>query len=86
MWFRKLKTSHNELPTIFFYDRYPGGIGLSEQNHEGIETVLMETKKMITNCPCEQGCPSCIGTDPTTEIAKQDVLKLLSLFQSISQA
>jgi DEAD/DEAH box helicase domain-containing protein len=82
----QVKASHNELPTIFFYDRYPGGIGLSEQIYEGIETVLMETKKMITNCPCEQGCPSCIGTDSTTEIAKQDVLKLLSLFQSVSQA
>ena len=25
-------------PTIFFYDRYPGGIGLSEKIYEGIET------------------------------------------------
>jgi DEAD/DEAH box helicase domain-containing protein len=78
----QVKAAHNEKPTIFFYDRYPGGIGLSEQIYGGIETVLMETKKMVLNCPCERGCPSCIGTDPTTETAKQDVLKLLYLFQS----
>jgi DEAD/DEAH box helicase domain-containing protein len=78
----QVKAAHNEKPTIFFYDRYPGGIGLSEQIYGGIETVIMETKKMVSNCPCEQGCPSCIGTDPTTETAKQDVLKLLLLFQS----
>ena len=78
----QVKAAHNEKPTIFFYDRYPGGIGLSEKIYEGIETVLMETKQMVSNCPCEQGCPSCIGTDPTTETAKQDVLKLLLLFQS----
>ena len=75
----QVKAAHNEKPTIFFYDRYPGGIGLSEQIYGGIETVLMETKKMVSNCPCERGCPSCIGTDPTTETAKQDVLKLLLL-------
>src|SRR3954447_2651665 len=78
----QVKAAHNEKPTIFFYDRYPGGIGLSEKIYEGIETVLMETKQMVSNCPCEQGCPSCIGTDPSTETVKQDVLKLLLLFQS----
>ena len=78
----QVKAAHNEKPTIFFYDRYPGGIGLSEKIYEGIETVLMETKKMVSNCPCEHGCPSCIGTDLGTGTAKQDVIKLLLVFQS----
>jgi len=80
----QVKAAHNDKPTIFFYDRYPGGIGLSEKIYEGIETVLMEAKRMVISCPCEQGCPSCIGTDSTIETAKSDVLRLLSLFQSPS--
>ena len=57
----QVKAAHNEKPTIFFYDRYPGGIGLSEKIYDGIETILKETRNMVSGCPCEQGCPSCIG-------------------------
>jgi DEAD/DEAH box helicase domain-containing protein len=78
----QVKAAHNEKPTIFFYDRYPGGVGLSEKIYEGIETVLLETKKMLISCPCEEGCPSCIGADATTRTVKRDAMRLLSLFQS----
>ena len=43
----QVKANHNEKPTIFFYDRYPGGIGLSEKIYEGIETILNEQKKWL---------------------------------------
>ncbi len=76
----QVKASHSEKPTIFFYDRYPGGIGLSEKIYGGIEFVLKETKKMVEHCPCESGCPSCIGTDTQNDSAKSDVLKILQLF------
>ena len=76
----QIKAAHNEKPTIFFYDRYPGGIGLSEKIYEGIETILFEANSMIANCPCESGCPSCIGTGTAAESVKQDALKLLSMF------
>lgn len=76
----QVKASHNEKPTIFFYDRYPGGIGLSEKLYGGLEFVLSETKRMIERCQCEHGCPSCIGTDTMKESAKQDVLKIIHLF------
>jgi DEAD/DEAH box helicase domain-containing protein len=78
----QVKASHNEKPTIFFYDRYPGGIGLSEKLYEGLTFVLQETKEMIERCHCEHGCPSCIGTDTMRESAKQDVLKIIQLFYS----
>ena len=32
----QVKADHNEKPTIFFYDRYPGGIGLSEKIYSGM--------------------------------------------------
>lgn len=76
----QVKADHNEKPTIFFYDRYPGGIGLSEKIHSGMTEVFSETKKMITGCKCEFGCPSCIGTDTVSESAKQDALKIIEAF------
>lgn len=78
----QVKAAHNEKPTIFFYDRYPGGIGLSEKIYDGIEWVLSETQTMIQHCQCERGCPSCIGSDTQSDFAKKDVLKILRLFLS----
>ncbi|WHX39068.1 DEAD/DEAH box helicase [Mesobacillus sp. AQ2] len=76
----QVKAAHNEKPTIFFYDRYPGGIGLSEKIYSGIEEILKQTKQMVLNCQCSDGCPSCIGTDTTSIHSKKDVVKLLNLF------
>lgn len=76
----QVKADHNEKPTIFFYDRYPGGIGLSEKIHSGMSVVFSETKKMIDNCICQTGCPSCIGTDSVGETAKRDTLKIIEAF------
>jgi DEAD/DEAH box helicase domain-containing protein len=77
----QVKAAHNEKPTIFFYDRYPGGIGLSEKLYDGIETVIQKAAGMVAGCSCENGCPSCIGTDSAMNTAKSDVLKLLALFR-----
>lgn len=80
----QVKAAHNEKPTIFFYDRYPGGIGLSEKIYEGMSMIIEEAINMVSNCPCEQGCPSCIGSDTVSESAKEDTLRLLSMFQTVS--
>ncbi|WP_342432091.1 DEAD/DEAH box helicase [Neobacillus sp. FSL H8-0543] len=76
----QVKADHNEKPTIFFYDRYPGGIGLSEKIYSGMKEVFTETKKMIDNCRCESGCPSCIGADTMGDTAKKDALKIIDAF------
>lgn len=78
----QVKAVHNEKPTIFFYDRYPGGIGLSEKIYEGMEKVLREAAGMIQRCQCENGCPSCIGMDVSNDEAKKDVLKVMNMFIS----
>jgi DEAD/DEAH box helicase domain-containing protein len=75
----QVKAVHNERPTIFVYDRYPGGIGLSENVYGQMESILKETIRFIQTCPCEQGCPSCIGMDVTSNTAKSDAIGLLSL-------
>jgi len=45
---------------IFIYDAHPGGIGISEKGFELIQDLWQETLKMIRECPCTEGCPSCI--------------------------
>jgi DEAD/DEAH box helicase domain-containing protein len=79
----QLKAAHNEKPTVFFYDRYPGGIGLSERIYQGIEEILDQAINMVQQCPCESGCPSCIGTDVMEDFAKRDVIKLLSFLLGV---
>ncbi len=47
-------------PQIFVYDAYPGGIGIAEKGFDMIRELWQATLKTITECPCREGCPSCI--------------------------
>ncbi len=47
-------------PTIFLYDGYEGGIGLTEKAQGLMERVTRLTLELIRDCPCETGCPACI--------------------------
>ncbi|MGW9098762.1 DEAD/DEAH box helicase [Priestia megaterium] len=78
----QIKAVHNEQPTIFLYDRYPGGIGLSDKVYEQMNDVLNQTNQLIVNCSCESGCPSCVGMEAQGEYAKSDALVLLQQLQS----
>jgi DEAD/DEAH box helicase domain-containing protein len=48
-------------PTIFVYDRYPGGLGFAERAYSDFNQILTATAKLIRDCDCEGGCPSCVG-------------------------
>jgi DEAD/DEAH box helicase domain-containing protein len=45
---------------IFLYDGYPEGIGLAERCYHVLDELLSHTLRLLTECPCETGCPSCI--------------------------
>jgi DEAD/DEAH box helicase domain-containing protein len=47
-------------PTIFIYDGFEGGIGISETLYTNIKPLWEKTLKLIENCECKDGCPSCI--------------------------
>ena len=57
-------------PTMFLYDRYPGGLGFAEKGYELFQSLLGECLGTIERCPCEEGCPSCVGL-PVTQPAQQ---------------
>jgi DEAD/DEAH box helicase domain-containing protein len=48
-------------PNLYLYDAYPGGIGFSEPLFRVHELLIRKTRELILACPCEQGCPSCVG-------------------------
>ena len=47
-------------PTIFVYDGHPGGIGLTRQGFHAFETLVADARRLIEECPCRRGCPSCV--------------------------
>jgi DEAD/DEAH box helicase domain-containing protein len=48
-------------PNLYLYDAYPGGIGFSEPLFRTHTLLMQKTRELIASCPCEQGCPSCVG-------------------------
>jgi DEAD/DEAH box helicase domain-containing protein len=53
-------------PNVFIYDNYPGGIGFSRPLYDMHLLLLERTRELIGGCPCESGCPSCVGPEGNT--------------------
>jgi DEAD/DEAH box helicase domain-containing protein len=49
------------LPAVVLYDLIPDGIGLSKGIFEMHAGLLTSALDRITACPCQDGCPSCVG-------------------------
>ncbi len=48
-------------PTLFLYEHTPGGIGLAERIFEQREVLIARALRLVEGCPCECGCPACVG-------------------------
>jgi DEAD/DEAH box helicase domain-containing protein len=65
-------------PNLYLYDAYPGGIGFSEPLFRVHEILLRRTRELIIGCPCENGCPSCVGpAGEKSEKTKEAALAIL---------
>jgi DEAD/DEAH box helicase domain-containing protein len=47
-------------PTIFIYDGHPGGVGITQQGFLGFERLVADAYRLISECKCKSGCPSCV--------------------------
>ena len=45
---------------IFIYDACPGGTGIAEKGFDTIRELWQAALRVIAECPCQEGCPSCI--------------------------
>lgn len=57
----QVKSTFTNKPTIYIYDSYPGGVGFSEKLFSLHTELFRTSKKVIEQCQCESGCPSCVG-------------------------
>ncbi|MGY3717710.1 DEAD/DEAH box helicase [Sutcliffiella cohnii] len=73
----QVKSTHDEKPVIYLYDRYPGGVGLSDKAYSHLEEFVQSCLKLITMCPCNSGCPSCVGNDEGAGNTKELVVTLI---------
>jgi DEAD/DEAH box helicase domain-containing protein len=67
-----LETGNLGRPTLFVYDRYPGGLGFAEKGFERIEEVLRAAGDLVGACECRTGCPSCVGVPPVDPALHDD--------------
>jgi DEAD/DEAH box helicase domain-containing protein len=69
-------------PTIFIYDGHPGGVGLSRRGYEAFERLVADAAKLVGECPCSDGCPSCVQSPKcgnlNEPLHKQGALELMA--------
>jgi DEAD/DEAH box helicase domain-containing protein len=72
-------------PTIFVYDGHPGGIGIARRGYGEFERLLGDAARLVGECPCEDGCPSCVQSPKcgnlNEPLHKTGALELMRLMQ-----
>jgi DEAD/DEAH box helicase domain-containing protein len=71
-------------PNLYLYDAYPGGIGFSEPLFVAADLLLRQTRELIASCPCEKGCPSCVG--PAGEQGERSKEAALAILERLTIA
>ena len=76
-------------PTIFIYDGYPGGVGIAHRGFELFERLVADAAKLIGECPCADGCPSCVQSPKcgnlNEPLHKQGALELMTTMLSLGR-
>ena len=75
---------HTDSATVFVYDGYPGGVGLTSRAYETVVDLMERTLGMLRDCHCESGCPACVqsphcgnANDPLDKHLAADLLAAL---------
>ena len=63
------RTGPDSEPELYLYDNFSGGIGQSEPLYQMHSQLLQRSKELLAACPCEAGCPSCVG--PLGEVGEK---------------
>lgn len=65
-------------PTVFIYDKFPGGVGFGEGLFDEQRPFMRLSLDLLQKCVCEHGCPSCVGPpEPGRSDIKSGVLELI---------
>ncbi len=77
----QVKAPFTELPTLYLYDNFPGGVGYSAEIYRSCDDIFIAARKVITDCQCFEGCPSCTGPASKNggDPGKQQALQLIEV-------
>jgi DEAD/DEAH box helicase domain-containing protein len=67
-----LDSSNTGRPTLFLFDRYPGGLGFAEQGWARLDELAEASLAHLMGCPCGTGCPACVGLPVLRPAQQQD--------------
>jgi DEAD/DEAH box helicase domain-containing protein len=81
--FPMIKSPFSQHPSVYVYDTYPGGIGLSFKLFNDPQPTLQAAIDLVKNCQCHSGCPSCVG--PALEIGENAKQQALQILQKIAR-
>jgi len=68
----KIDSSQLGKPALFMFDRYPGGLGFSEQGWSRLDELAGSALEHLEACDCESGCPACVGLPVLRPAQQQD--------------
>ena len=56
-----VRSPFTDRPTLYIYDAFPGGVGYARRIHLQFDEICASAREHLGACPCEKGCPSCVG-------------------------
>lgn len=59
----QIRSAFTECPTVYIYENVPGGVGYARKIFRIAPEILNAAAKLIKDCPCPNGCPSCAGPE-----------------------
>ena len=72
-------TAHGPfIPTLYLYDAFPGGVGLSAPLYERREDLVRLARELVIRCDCRAGCPACVGPVLASDEHNETPLKALA--------
>jgi len=78
----RLQMANNQ-PAVIIYDNIPAGIGFSERLYHMVDEILTAACELIYSCPCQDGCPSCVGPGGENGAGgKQETLAIIKLLSN----
>ena len=71
-------------PAVVLYDLVPAGIGFSQKLFELHAALLARALELVSECPCEDGCPSCVGPAGENGVGgKSETIEILKLLVGV---
>lgn len=67
-----VESANAPYPSLFLYDRFPGGLGYARRAFAEFGALARMAYDLVLDCPCVDGCPSCVGLPVVRPAIQQD--------------